>query len=94
MVIVEPIVMAYHLAVEGNDPRMDLVTSLFLWWALALAGSAANFRRWKQLGRHGRLGLIILTIMAVGFTPVVFVFLLELGPSIVEIYLIMLGISR
>ena len=85
MIIVEPIVIAYHLSVEGDDPRMSLITSLFLWWTLAFIGSIANFRKWKHLGIPGRFGTVILAFMAVGFIPVIFFLLQELGPAVLEI---------
>ena len=72
MVIVTPIVVSYHLAVEGEDARIHIITLLFLWWALALVGGVANIRNWKHLGICGRFGTIILAVIAVGFTPVVF----------------------
>jgi len=79
MVIVTPIVVSYHLAAEGEDARMHIVTLLSLWWALAFVGSIANFRKWKHLGICGRLGTILLRTMAVGFAPLVFVFLQAIG---------------
>ena len=89
MIIIEPIVMAYHLAVEGDDHRMSLITSAFLWWSLALVGTAVNCRRWKLLGIRGRFGLIILAVMTLGFAPVV-----TYVPTVIEVWSIMLGISR
>ena len=94
MLVVWPIAMAYHEAVEGEDVRMGLVTLLFLFWSLAVAGSARNFPRWKQLGVGSRIGVIILGIMSLGLAPGVFGYLWILGPSIIEVYSILLGTSN
>jgi hypothetical protein len=79
MLVVWPIVIAYHAAVEGEDIRMGIITLNLLWWSLAAAGSILNFRKWKRLGRGGRRGVVIL-----GF--------LWIAPLVYGLYLGIIGI--